>query len=150
VKELPIAIVELLQLVRTNIIDDWATVARPPTSAKYSDARQSKASTLASQSVKQIEQGILNQEEKFKELMAASTDDGITVGESGIDYLVVDEVHGYLLGSRSGIVNDPKDWAGEQGNPRSILDLLVRIVTISVETVKIVNALPPLELVDQS
>lgn len=55
-----------------------------------------------------------------------------------------------MLGSRSGIVNDPNDWAGEQGNSRYVLGLLARIVTVSVETVKIVNALPPLELVDQS
>jgi hypothetical protein len=133
VKELPIAI-----------------VARPPTSAKYSDARQMKASTSASKSAKQIEQSILNQEKKLKELMAAPTADGITFEESGIDYLLIDTAHGYMLGSRSGIVNDPNDWAGEQGNPRYILDLLARIVTVSVGTVKIVNALPPRELVDQS
>jgi predicted helicase len=86
---------------------------------------------------------------------------GITV--SGIP----EEAHEYMLGSRSaidwiieryqvktdkasGIANDPNDWAEEQGNPRYILDLLARIVTVSVETVKIVNALPPLELIDQS
>ncbi len=84
---------------------------------------------------------------------------GITV--SGIP----EEAHEYLLGSRSaidwiieryqvktdkasGIVNDPNDWAEEQGNPRYILDLLARIVTVSVETVKIVKSLPPLDVVE--
>ena len=84
---------------------------------------------------------------------------GITV--SGIP----EEAHEYMLGSRSaidwiieryqvktdkasGIVNDPNDWAEEQGNPRYILDLLARIVTVSVETVKIVKSLPPLDLVE--
>lgn len=84
---------------------------------------------------------------------------GITL--SGIP----EEAHDYRLGSRSaidwiieryqvkpdkasGIINDPNDWADEQGNPRYILDLLARVVTVSVETVKIVNSLPPLELID--
>ena len=46
-------------------------------------------------------------------------------------------------GSGSGIRNDPNDWAPD--NPRYILDLLKRIVTVSVESVKIINALPPLD-----
>lgn len=69
----------------------------------------------------------------------------------------------YMLGSRSaiewimdryqvktdkasGIVNDPNDWAIEVGDPRYILDLLKRIVTVSVETIRIVDGLPALEL----
>ncbi|GAA1625265.1 DEAD/DEAH box helicase [Catellatospora bangladeshensis] len=73
------------------------------------------------------------------------------------------EAHDYMLGSRSGvewiveryqvktdkasgIVNDPNDWAAEAGDPRYIIDLLKRIVTVSVETVRIVNELPPLKL----
>jgi predicted helicase len=42
----------------------------------------------------------------------------------------------------SGIVNDPNDWAVEQGNPRYILDLLLSIINVSVQTVEIVNSLP--------
>ena len=45
----------------------------------------------------------------------------------------------------SGITNDPNDWATEQGKPRYILDLLLSVITVSVETVKIVNGLPGLE-----
>jgi len=84
---------------------------------------------------------------------------GITV--SGIP----EEAHDFMLGSRSaidwiieryqvktdkasGIVNDPNDWATEHGDPRYILDLLARMVTVSVETVKIVNSLPPLDVVE--
>ena len=44
----------------------------------------------------------------------------------------------------SGILNNPNDWAKEHDNPRYILDLLKRIITVSMETMKIVNALPPL------
>ncbi len=84
---------------------------------------------------------------------------GITV--SGLP----EEAQEYMLGSRSaldwiveryqvktdkasGIVNDPNDWADEQGNPRYILDLIARITTVSVETVKIVKSLPPLEIIE--
>lgn len=84
---------------------------------------------------------------------------GVTI--SGIP----EEAQEYMLGSRSaldwiieryqvktdkasGIVNDPNDWAEEQGNPRYILDLLARIVTVSVETVKIVKSLPPLDIIE--
>lgn len=80
---------------------------------------------------------------------------------------IPEEAHEYMLGSRSaidwiveryqvktdkasGIVNDPNDWADEQGNPRYILDLLARIVTVSVETVRIVKSLPGLDTVDET
>ena len=42
----------------------------------------------------------------------------------------------------SGIVNDPNDWAKEHGKPRYILDLLLSLITVSVETLKIVRGLP--------
>ena len=45
----------------------------------------------------------------------------------------------------SRIKNDPNDWAEEVGNPRYILDLLLSIINVSVQTVDIVNALPKLE-----
>ncbi|MEC3894395.1 DEAD/DEAH box helicase [Nocardiopsis sp. LDBS1602] len=43
----------------------------------------------------------------------------------------------------SGIVNDPNDWSDD---PRYIIDLLGRIVTVSLETVDIVEGLPELEI----
>ena len=78
---------------------------------------------------------------------------------------IPDEAHDYLLGSRtglewvidryqvktdkpSGIVNDPNDYAREVGNPRYILDLIAKVTRVSVETVEIVNALPPLRIVE--
>ncbi|MBC7595393.1 MAG: damage-inducible protein, partial [Kineosporiaceae bacterium] len=80
---------------------------------------------------------------------------------------IPEEAHGYLLGSRSaiewiieryrpksdkdsGIVNDPNDWATEHDDPEYILNLLKRIVTVSVETVAIVSSLPPLRVLDES
>ena len=45
----------------------------------------------------------------------------------------------------SGIVNDPNDWAIEHNQPRYILDLLLSIISVSVETMKIVKGLPKLK-----
>lgn len=78
---------------------------------------------------------------------------------------VPEQAYRYMLGSRSavewiidryyvktdkksGIVNDPNDWSREVGDPRFVLDLLARIVTVSVETMKIVDALPPLDIIE--
>ncbi len=72
---------------------------------------------------------------------------------------IPEEAYEYMLGSRSaiewvmeryqvktdkasGIVNDPNDWSDEIGDPRYIVDLVKRIVTVSVETMKIVKSLP--------
>lgn len=46
----------------------------------------------------------------------------------------------------SGIVNDPNDWAIEHDDPTYILDLVGRVVTVSMRTLEIVDSLPPLEL----
>ena len=46
----------------------------------------------------------------------------------------------------SGIVNDPNDWSRAVGNPRYIIDLLARIVTVSLQTTEIMDALPPLNI----
>lgn len=49
----------------------------------------------------------------------------------------------------SGIVNDPNDWCKEHDQPRYIVDLIGRIVQVSIETMKIVSGLPALnEVVD--
>ncbi len=44
----------------------------------------------------------------------------------------------------SGIINHSNDWSTEVGDPRYILDLLKRIVTVSMETVRVVEDLPTL------
>ncbi len=45
----------------------------------------------------------------------------------------------------SGIVNDPNDWAAEHGQPRYILDLVQRVVAVSVKTMDIIDRLPALD-----
>lgn len=74
------------------------------------------------------------------------------------------EAYEYTLGSRSaiewimeryqakadkasGIVNDPNNWASEVGDPRYIVDLLRRVVTVSLKTVGLVKGLPSLGLI---
>ena len=47
----------------------------------------------------------------------------------------------------SGIVNDANDWATEtMGNAKYPLELLQRVITVSLETMKIVNGLPKLDI----
>ncbi|MFE4699325.1 DEAD/DEAH box helicase [Streptomyces sp. NPDC056738] len=75
---------------------------------------------------------------------------------------VPEEAYRYQLGSRSAIewivdryqvkvdkaseiVNDPNDWSDD---PRYIIDLLKRIVTVSLETMRIVDSLPALEILE--
>ncbi|MFJ4266275.1 DEAD/DEAH box helicase [Paenarthrobacter nicotinovorans] len=76
---------------------------------------------------------------------------------------IPEDAHRYMLGSRSaldwileryqvkidkasGIVNDPNDWSREHEQPRYIIDLIGRIVSLSLETNRIVNSLPSLGL----
>ena len=76
---------------------------------------------------------------------------------------IPEEAYRYQLGSRSaiewiirqyqvttdkasGIVNDPNQWGLEHGNPRYILDLLQKVITVSVRTVEIIEALPGLDV----
>ena len=46
----------------------------------------------------------------------------------------------------SGIKNDPNDWCREHGNPRYILELILRVIEVSVRTVKIVAGLPRVDV----
>jgi len=55
------------------------------------------------------------------------------------------ERYQFTKDKESQIINDPNNWAREHGEPRYILNLLKSIITVSVETIKIVNQLPPLQ-----
>ena len=61
-------------------------------------------------------------------------------GRSAIEWIM--ERYQVKTDKDSGITNDPNDWAKEHNQPRYILDLLLSIITVSVETVKIVKELP--------
>jgi predicted helicase len=62
-------------------------------------------------------------------------------GKSAIEWII--ERYQVTKDPDSGIVNDPNDWAREHEDPQYILNLLKRIVTVSVETMKIVKSPPP-------
>lgn len=63
-------------------------------------------------------------------------------GKSAIEWIM--ERYQITVDKDSGIRNDPNDWSREHGQPRYILDLLKSIITVSLETMKIVRSLPPL------
>lgn len=63
---------------------------------------------------------------------------------SGVDWIL--ERYQVKTDKASGIVNDPNDWSREHEQPRYIIDLIGRVVALSVETNRIVGSLPSLEL----
>ncbi|MEO7841613.1 MAG: type ISP restriction/modification enzyme [Anaerolineales bacterium] len=63
-------------------------------------------------------------------------------GKSAIEWVM--ERYQVTTHAESGITNDPNDWAAEIGNPRYILDLLLSMINVSVQTVDLVNGLPKL------
>ena len=66
-------------------------------------------------------------------------------GKPALDWVV--ERQGVKTDKDSGIVNDANDWAVEtMGNPRYPLELFQRVVTVSIETLRVVNGLPKLDL----
>ncbi|MCS6267047.1 MAG: DEAD/DEAH box helicase [Vampirovibrio sp.] len=54
------------------------------------------------------------------------------------------ERYAVTVHKESGIKNDPNLWCLEQENPRYIVDLIKRMVRVSVESVRLVGLLPPL------
>lgn len=61
-------------------------------------------------------------------------------GKSAIEWIM--ERYQVTTHKESGITNDPNDWAKEVGNENYILDLLLSIINVSVQTVEIVEGLP--------
>lgn len=64
--------------------------------------------------------------------------------KSALDWVV--ERCGVSVDKSSRIVNDYNDYAAEVGNESYILDLILRVITVSLETVKIVKSLPALTI----
>ncbi|WP_369914391.1 DEAD/DEAH box helicase [Xanthomonas sp. NCPPB 3005] len=68
-------------------------------------------------------------------------------GKAALDWVM--ERQAVRVDKASGIVNDANDWAIEtMGNPRYPLELFQRVVTVSLETQKIVNSLPALDILE--
>lgn len=64
-------------------------------------------------------------------------------GKSAIEWIM--ERYQIKTDKKSGITNDPNDWSEEVGNPRYILDLLLSIINVSMQTRKIVSDLPKIK-----
>jgi len=68
--------------------------------------------------------------------------DYIVNGKPAIEWIM--DRYQVTRDTKSGIVNDPNDWCKEHNNPRYIIDLLQRIIRVSLETMEIVKSLPAL------
>lgn len=67
-------------------------------------------------------------------------------GKSALEWII--DRYQVTTHKDSQITNDPNDYCREVGDPRYILDLIKRIVTVSVETNKIVANLPALDIAE--
>ncbi|HVT64259.1 MAG TPA: type ISP restriction/modification enzyme [Mycobacteriales bacterium] len=65
-------------------------------------------------------------------------------GRSAIEWIM--ERYQVKVDKPSGIRNDPNDWSKEIGDPRYVLDLFARIVTLSMRTLELVASLPRLDI----
>ena len=73
--------------------------------------------------------------------------DYVVNGKSALDWVV--ERQCVKTDKDSGIVNDANAWAKEtMNNPKYPLELFQRVITVSLETLKIVKGLPSLDLGD--
>jgi len=68
--------------------------------------------------------------------------DYVVNGKPAIEWLM--DRYQVTVDKKSGIRNDPNDWCKEHDDPRYIVDLVMRIVRVSIETMKIVDSLPAL------
>lgn len=58
---------------------------------------------------------------------------------------IIDRYH-VKTDKASGIVNDPNDFLREQGRPDAVVDLIKRLVTVSMRTQELLATLPALEI----
>jgi predicted helicase len=70
--------------------------------------------------------------------------DYIVNGRSAIEWIM--DQYQVKTDNKSGITDDPNDFSDD---PKYIYNLLLRIITVSLQTIKLVNELPKLEVVEQ-
>lgn len=70
--------------------------------------------------------------------------DYVVNGKSAIEWVM--ERYAVKKDPASRIENNPNDWCREHDDPKYIYNLLLRIITVSLETMKIVRSLPKLKL----
>lgn len=64
-------------------------------------------------------------------------------GKSAIEWIM--ERYAVTTDKKSGITNDPNNWAKEHEDEKYILNLLLRIINVSMQTVEIVKKLPKIK-----
>ena len=64
-------------------------------------------------------------------------------GKSAIEWIM--ERYAVTTDTKSGITNDPNDWAKEHNDEKYIYNLLLRVINVSLQTVEIVKSLPKLK-----
>ena len=69
-------------------------------------------------------------------------------GRSPLEW-IIDRYH-VKTDKASGIVNDPNDFLREQGRPDAVVDLIKRLVTVSMRTQELLAALPKLEIPEKA
>ena len=112
-----------LQEVITSTVEDWRVVKmRYPSKADKTSIIVKAHLTL---------KGILPEALEY-----------VVNGKPAIEWVM--ERYQVTTDKDSAIHNDPNAWADEHDDPRYIVDLVKRVVRVSVETVRIVNALPQL------
>ena len=70
--------------------------------------------------------------------------DYVVNGKSAIEWVM--ERYAVKTDPASRFDNNPNDWCREHDDPKYIYNLLLRIITVSLETMKIVRSLPKLKL----
>lgn len=68
----------------------------------------------------------------------------IVNGRSAIEWIM--DQYRVKTDGKSGIVDDPNDYSED---PKYIFNLLLSIINVSVQTVDLVNSLPPLEIIEE-
>ena len=69
--------------------------------------------------------------------------DYVVNGKSAIEWIM--ERYQITTDAKSGITNNPNDWSKEHGDEKYIFNLVLRIITVSLETMKIIKGLPKLK-----
>lgn len=71
----------------------------------------------------------------------------IVNGKSAIEWIM--ERYAITIDSKSGIRNNPNDWAKEHNDEKYIFNLLLQVINVSIKTVEIVKVLPKLKFEEE-
>ena len=128
-------------------LDTGKTPAHALTDADYRVTKMKFAKTRDSESGKSINDKttvIYNERITLKNI-PLSAYEYIVNGKPALEWVM--ERQSVTTDKDSGITNDANLWATETiGNAKYPLELLQRVITVSLETMKLVNALPKLDI----